>query len=112
MSNLEAIELNELSSIFAALGDVTRLRLVTRLGEGQKQSIAQLAAGLGLSHQGISKHLQVLERSGLVIAEKVGRERHYLSQPEKIAQANDYLQDLGSAWDDALTRLQQFVEED
>ena len=98
--------------MFAALGDVTRLQLVSRLGEGQKQSIAQLSAGLGISHQGVSKHLQVLERSGLVLAERVGRERHYTSNRETISQATDYLQSVGEAWDEALLRLEQFLAED
>ena len=73
MHNLQPFE--EISPLFAALGDATRLRLVHKLGEDSPQSIAQLADGLGLTHQGVTKHLRVLEGAGLVSGRKVGRER-------------------------------------
>ena len=63
--------------IFAALGDATRLKLVSRLVDGEPRSIAQLADGLALTRQGVTKHLRVLERAGIVRAKWVGRESQF-----------------------------------
>ena len=100
-----------LSSVFAALGDVTRLQLARRLAQGEPQSIAQLAQGLNMSHQGITKHLKVMERAELVRAQKVGRERRYVGDPDKVQQACDYQRHIGDEWENALLRLLDYVEE-
>lgn len=96
--------------VFAALGDVTRLDLVERLSDGRPRSIVQLTGGSGLSRQGVTKHLRVLERAGLVGCEKVGRERRFVLRPEPLAVARSYLDRVGREWDEALGRLRAFVE--
>src|SRR5690242_11921113 len=63
--------------IFAALGDATRLQIVTRLSDGQARSIARLTDGLGLTRQGVTKHLRVLQDAGLVSSIRVGRESQF-----------------------------------
>lgn len=100
----------QLTPVFAALGDSTRLQLVHRLGEGEPRSIAQLADGLGISHQGVTKHLKVLEGAGLVRGDKVGRERRFVCSPERLHAAQAYLNEVAMQWDEALMRLQDFVE--
>jgi DNA-binding transcriptional ArsR family regulator len=50
--------------------------------------------GLELSHQGVSKHLKVLERAGLVRAHRAGRERRYVCAPEAMREANAYLDEV------------------
>ena len=101
-----------LTPVFAALGDVTRLQLVHRLSAGEPRSIRQLAEGLGLTHQGVTKHLKVLEGAGLVVGGKVGRERQFTCEPELLHEATRYLDDIARQWDDALLRLKAFVEEE
>ncbi|MEO0629288.1 MAG: metalloregulator ArsR/SmtB family transcription factor [Planctomycetota bacterium] len=96
--------------VFAALGDSTRLQLVARLGGGQQLSIAQLTEGLKLTRQGVTKHLHVLQRAGLVSYERVGRERQYQLEPDSIAQAKDYLSRASAQWDEAIERLTDAVE--
>ncbi|MEM8500299.1 MAG: metalloregulator ArsR/SmtB family transcription factor [Pseudomonadota bacterium] len=96
--------------VFAALGDVTRLELISRLSDGQSQSIVQLSDGLSLSRQGVTKHLAVLQNVGLVAAQRVGRECRYRIQPEPIADAQDYLAKASAQWDDAIVRLRAAVE--
>ena len=96
--------------VFAALGDATRLKLVRRLIDGQPRSIAQLADGLDLTRQGITKHLRVLQRAGIVRARSVGRESQFTFVPEPIARARSYLEAVSAQWDDALGRLKAFVE--
>ena len=100
-----------ITPVFAALGDATRMQLVHRLAQGEAQSIVQLADGMDISHQGITKHLKVMEKAGLVRAERVGRERRYTCDPQAMHTASQYLQQVAQDWDAALLRLKAFVEE-
>ncbi len=97
--------------VFAALGDITRLELVARLSDGKQHSIAQLTDGLDLTRQGVTKHLHVLQRAGLVSCERVGRESRFTIRPDPIAKARDYLARASAQWDDAIERLRASVEE-
>ena len=96
--------------VFAALGDATRLELVSRLIDGQARSITQLTDGLSLTRQGITKHLRVLEQAGLVSSIRVGRESQFAFRPEPLEQVRSYLESVSMQWDDALGRLKSFVE--
>ena len=96
--------------VFAALGDATRLELVSRLIDGQDRSIAQLSDGLRLTRQGVTKHLRMLERAGIVRSRTVGRESRFSYVPEPITHARSYLDTVSAQWDDALSRLKTFVE--
>lgn len=100
------------AAIFAALGDTTRLSLVTRLSRDAPCSISQLSTGSPLTRQAITKHLRVLEQAGLVRTEAIGRARVFELNPEPLAQAESYLTSVSQAWDEALARLQAFVEKD
>lgn len=95
--------------VFAALGDRTRLALVHRLGDGRAHSIAALSADAAMTRQAVTKHLQVLERAGLVASARVGRESRYSLRPEPIAEMRDYLEGVSRQWDAALGRLQAFL---
>ena len=97
--------------IFAALGDPTRLALVSRLSDGQPRSIAQLTDGLDLTRQGVTKHLRVLEQAGIVSSERIGRESRFAFTPTPIDEVRSYLDRVSRQWDDALGRLKAFVEE-
>ena len=97
--------------IFAALGDATRLELVSRLNHGQPRSIVQLTDGLGLTRQGVTKHLRVLEQAGIVICNRSGRESRFVLRQEPIAEVQDYLAQVSEQWDEAIARLKAFVED-
>lgn len=97
--------------LFAALGDETRLRLVTKLGGGEPLSIAALTDGTSITRQGVTKHLRILEDAGLVRSVKKGRESHFELAPGKIDEAKRWLDVLSRQWDDALERLRAMVEE-
>jgi DNA-binding transcriptional ArsR family regulator len=99
------------STLFAALGDPTRLDLIARLSDGGSQSITALCANIALTRQAVSKHLKVLEGAGLVIHQKKGRESHYTFRPERLEDAQTYLARVSRQWDDALERLRKFVEQ-
>ena len=111
MSSPSAVRaLKNPAPVFAALGDATRLKLDSRLVDGQPHSIAQLADGLDLTRQGVTKHLRVLQRAGIVRAKSVGRESQFTYIPDSVLRARSYLESVSAQWDDALLRLKAFVE--
>jgi DNA-binding transcriptional ArsR family regulator len=97
--------------VFAALGDATRLSLLTKLFAGQPQSISELAKGSNLSRQAITKHLRMLESAGVVRSTRVGRERLFEFEVEPIEQIKTYLDRVSEQWDQTLARLKSFVED-
>lgn len=99
------------ASIFAALGDKTRLALLAKLCHGQPCSISQLTADSTLTRQAITKHLRVLEGAGLVHSIHRGRESLFQFNPEPINEMKEYLELVSSQWDQTLARLKAFVEE-
>jgi DNA-binding transcriptional ArsR family regulator len=101
-----------LAEVFAALGDPTRLRLVSLLCAGGLLSIAQLTADTAMSRQAVTKHLQVLADAGLVRDARCGRERRWQLAPERIDEARRSLDAIGREWETALGRLKALVESD
>jgi DNA-binding transcriptional ArsR family regulator len=100
------------ASVFAALGDETRLRLVALLCVGGAVSIAQLTATTDITRQAVTKHLQVLAEAGLVHDIKVGRERLWQFEPGQLEEARRSLALISDQWDQALGRLKLAVESD
>jgi DNA-binding transcriptional ArsR family regulator len=96
--------------VFAALGDETRLRLVSRLCEKGPMSITRLSSGSILTRQAISKHLRVMERAGLVHGRRLGRESIWELENEPLEIARRFLDTISRRWDDALERLRSLVE--
>lgn len=99
-----------LASVFAALGDPTRLKLVAVLCAGGAFSIAQLTANTDISRQGVTKHLRVLADAGVVRDVKQGRERLWQLEPGQIEEARRTLEIIGKEWEVALAKLKSFVE--
>jgi DNA-binding transcriptional ArsR family regulator len=96
--------------VFAALGDETRLSLVTALSGGEARSIAQLTGGSRLTRQAITKHLRVLQNAGIVRSTRSGRESLYEFDPEPMHELTQYLTRVSEQWDAALGRLKTLVE--
>ena len=98
------------SPVFAALGDETRLTLIAKLCDGQRQSISQLTEGSNLTRQAITKHLRVLENVGILRCVRKGRESHFQFNPQPMEGIREYLDSVSQQWDQALSRLKSFVE--
>lgn len=96
--------------VFAALGDETRLSLVSALSGGEPRSIARLTGGSRLTRQAITKHLRVLEEAGIVRSARSGRESLYAFDPEPMNELRQYLTRVSEQWDEALGRLKTLVE--
>lgn len=97
-------------SVFAALGDETRLRIVTRLCSTGPQSIVRLTEGSRITRQAVTKHLRALSSAGLVRSERVGRETLWELAPERLAEVSRYLDLISAQWDEAVGRLKALVE--
>ena len=100
------------ADIFAALGDETRIRLVSRLCVEGPQSITALAAGTRVTRQGITKHLHVMEQAGLIRSHRDGREVIWELQKRRLSVAQNYLNQISRHWDQAIEKLRVLVEED
>ena len=96
--------------IFAALGDETRLRLVSRMCAGGPLSIVQLTGGSGVTRQAVTKHLHVLAEAGLVRDSREGRERRWELDPSRLDEARRALDVISKQWDHTLGRLKEFLE--
>ena len=107
-----AARLPDAAPVFAALGDPTRLTLVSRLCAQGPLSIARLSDGIGVTRQAITKHLDTLEQAGLVHGTRSGRERIWQIEPRRLEIARRCLDQISAQWDVALSRLRSLVEED
>lgn len=108
-SSIAALKMR--ASVFAALGDETRLSVLGRLSSGTPQSISRLTEGTRLTRQAVTKHLRVLETAGVVRSIRAGRESLFALEPKPLDEARKYLDEVSRQWDDALLRLKSFVEE-
>jgi DNA-binding transcriptional ArsR family regulator len=97
--------------VFAALGDETRLRLVSRLCDDGPMSITRLTAGTHVTRQAITKHLRVMEEAGLVRSTKHGRESVWQLEARRLEDALRYVELISKQWDAALSRLRRLVED-
>src|SRR5947209_8032237 len=86
--------LDETAPIFAALGDRTRLGLITRLATNDGLSITELTADAGVTRQAVTRHLEVLEDAGLVRGHREGRERVWELEPVRLAIARRSLEQI------------------
>jgi DNA-binding transcriptional ArsR family regulator len=98
--------------LFAALGDESRLRLVTRLSTEGPLSITQLSSGQAITRQAVTKHLRVLANAGVLVDSQRGRERLWQVQPQQLNQARYWLDRISEQWDEAIERLRAHVEGD
>lgn len=104
------------ASVFAALGDPTRLELLARMqarmqdGMQDGGSIKKLADGLPITRQAVTRHLRVLEDAKLIEARRQGREMQFFARPGRLSQAQGWLEDVARQWDGTLARFKEHVE--
>jgi DNA-binding transcriptional ArsR family regulator len=98
-----------LDGTFFALSDPTRRGILERLGDGSA-TISELARPLGLTINGVKKHVGILERADLVVTEKVGRSRHCRLGSANLGEATEWIEAYRQAWDGRLGRFERYVE--
>jgi DNA-binding transcriptional ArsR family regulator len=95
---------------FQALADPTRRVMVERLSPGPA-SVSELAQPLAMSLPAVLQHLQVLEASGLVRSEKVGRVRTCRIEPKALRNAEQWISERRTSWEHRLDRLGDYLAE-
>jgi len=105
MANQSAV----LSDVFYALADPTRRQVVSLLGRGPA-SVSALAAPFAMALPSFMKHLAVLERSGLIRSNKVGRTRTCELQPKALTQAERWIDEQRALWQARSDRMAAFAE--
>lgn len=104
--------LHESASVFAALGDETRLQIVARLCAEGPLSITRLSEGASVTRQAITKHLNALSAAGLARNVKTGREQIWELETRRLDMARRCLDRISDQWDIALDRLKALVEDE
>jgi DNA-binding transcriptional ArsR family regulator len=96
--------------IFHALADPSRRLIVERLSRGPA-SVSELAQPLPMTLPAVVQHLQVLEGSGLVCSEKVGRVRTCRIEPVALRPVERWIGERRSSWEQRLDRLGEYLAE-
>jgi len=99
-----------LSLTFAALADPTRRAILSRLASGEF-SVMELAAPFKMSLPAISKHLKVLERSGLISRSRDAQWRPCRLEAEPMKEAVDWLEHYRRHWEESFDRLGDYLKE-
>ena len=87
-----------LDRTFAALAHPTRRAIVRQL-RGHDRTVSEIAAAHPMSLAAVAKHLDVLERAGLVRRTRVGREKRCSLQPARLAAAQTWIEDYAVFWE-------------
>jgi DNA-binding transcriptional ArsR family regulator len=101
----------QVDRVFHALGDPTRRALVERLSDGPL-TVSRLAKPLAITLAAVVQHLQVLEKSGLVRTEKLGRVRTCRIETAGLSVAEQWIEDRRATWEKRLDRLGDLLEEE
>jgi DNA-binding transcriptional ArsR family regulator len=106
-----ALSSNQLDDVFVALADETRRSILAQLASGEAR-VTEVAAPFDISLNSVSKHIRILERAGIVVRRRSGRD-HYLSlNPRPLTQASDWLASRQRFWADRVVRLQVLLDEE
>jgi DNA-binding transcriptional ArsR family regulator len=97
---------DQLSATFAALADPTRRAVLDRLTEGEA-SVTELARDFPMTVQGVSKHLQVLERAGLISRGRTAQLRPSKVEGAPLKEAVDWLERYRRFWGYSFDRLEE-----
>jgi DNA-binding transcriptional ArsR family regulator len=99
-----------LDPVFRALADPTRREMVDRLSRGPA-SVSQLAEPFDMSLSAVVQHLAVLESSGLVRSEKVGRVRTCRLEKQALRHAEEWFAGRRDRWERRLDRLGEYLQD-
>jgi DNA-binding transcriptional ArsR family regulator len=101
---------DQLSVTFAALADPTRRAILARLAEGEA-SVTELAKPFDLSLPGVSKHLKVLQRAGLITQGRNAQWRPCRLEAGRLKEASDWVGDYRRFWDESFQRLDDVLQD-
>jgi DNA-binding transcriptional ArsR family regulator len=96
--------------LWSAIADPSRRRVLDLVVDGGEVSASALAGSVPFSRQAVSKHLVVLERSGLISRRRAGREVLYRVEADRLDQATHALTQQARQWDRRLDRIKRLSE--
>lgn len=100
----------EVSAAFAALGDPTRMAILSRLADQGELTVQEIAQPFAMSLPAVSQHLKVLESAGLILRRRDGQRRPCRIRPERLAEAMAWLNFTRRAWEARFDRLERFLD--
>ena len=100
----------QVDSVFGALADPTRRRVVETLARGGTVTASRLAEQLPITRQAVAKHLAALRGARIVTSTRVGRETRYELRPQPLDEAAGWIQAVSAEWDGRLDALRRSVE--
>jgi DNA-binding transcriptional ArsR family regulator len=100
----------EADRLWAAIADPTRQQLLDRILAAGDATASGLARDLPITRQGVAKHLAVLERAGLVMATRSGRELRYSVRRDRLDQATRRMAQVVARWDRRLATIKSLAE--
>ena len=103
------VQYPQIDRTFAALADPTRRAVLERLGRGSA-TISELAEPVGMSLTGMKKHVRVLEEAGLVTTEKIGRTRHCRLGPQRLDDAQHWIEGYRQMLENRLDRFGELLD--
>ena len=101
---------DQLSVTFAALADPTRRAILARLSNGEA-SVTELAKPFDLSLPGVSKHLKVLQRAGLITQSRNAQWRPCRLEGSRLKEASEWVGEYRRFWDESFERLDAVLQE-
>jgi DNA-binding transcriptional ArsR family regulator len=99
-----------LDATFAALADPTRRAILARLASGEA-SVNELAEPFDMTLPGVSKHLKVLERAGLISRGRVAQSRPCRLEAAPLREAADWVEGYRRFWGGSFDRLEDYLTE-
>jgi DNA-binding transcriptional ArsR family regulator len=101
---------DQLSVTFAALADPTRRAILARLSQGEA-SVTDLAKPFDLSLPGVSKHLKVLQRAGLITQSRNAQWRPCRLEGARLKEASEWVGEFRRFWDESFERIDEYLAE-
>ncbi len=98
-----------LSLTFSALADPTRRQILARLANGEL-SVTQLAEPFKMTMPGVSKHLKVLERAGLIVRGREAQWRPAKLQAEPLKEVADWVEQYRQNWEESFDKLEAYLK--
>jgi DNA-binding transcriptional ArsR family regulator len=102
---------DEIDRLFQALADATRRDILQR-SLTETLSVSRLAGSYEMSFAAVQKHVSVLERAGLVVKERRGREQLVRTDRDALQQARRALDDLEATWHARVSRMADLLSAD
>ena len=101
--------MNNLDQVYGAIADPTRRAIIAMLADEEEVNVGVLADRFPISLNGVSKHIKVLERAGLVERTIHGREHKLRLRPERLLDAAEWLEHYRGFWEKRLDALEALV---